>query len=214
MKKFVQHIQQELQLFLIPCVLWYIIGGILLIIKTRSELFFPINSYHTSWLNVINDVCSAYGRGDVIAILLVFFLIHPYFRNKQYILTALLFGIIIPTLIYFTKSWFDQPRPISYYGIQQVSTVPWLENYLNNSFPSGHTLGAFGFFTLLSFFLPAKQKKWSLLFFGLALCVGFSRIYLGQHFFRDIYAGSIAGVCVTIIIYFVVDWILLKNKTS
>lgn len=214
MKKiFKQSILENLY-FIIPCLLWFIVGGILLIINTRSELFFPINHTHTPTLNILNNVFSAFGRGDVIAILLLWLLIIPYYRNNKYIITSLAFGIIIPTLIYFSKDFFDKPRPISFYGINNVQTVSWLENYYNNSFPSGHTLGAFGFFMLLSLFLPKQLKQWSLLFFVLALCVGFSRIYLGQHFFQDIYAGSIAGTFLSIIIYTTIAFILENKKTK
>jgi len=198
--------------FIAPAILWFILGGILLFIKTKDELFFPINHTHTPSLNILNDVFSAYGRGDVIALLLVWLLIIPIYRNRQYIITSLVFGILIPTIIYYTKYFFNRPRPISYYGLSNVQTVSWLDNYLNNSFPSGHTLGAFGFFMLLSLFLPKPYKPWSLMFFVLALCVGFSRIYLGQHFFEDIYAGSIAGTLITLLIFVTIEYILNRRK--
>jgi hypothetical protein len=54
--------------FIAPAILWFILGGILLFIKTKDELFFPINHTHTPSLNIFNDVFSAYGRGDVIAL--------------------------------------------------------------------------------------------------------------------------------------------------
>ena len=198
--------------FIIPLILWVMIGGILLIFKSRAELFFPINHTHTPTLNILNDVFSAFGRGDIIAILLVYFLVIPYFRNIRYFITSLVFGILTPTIIFFSKTFSNTPRPILFYGLRKVQTVSWLDNYYNNSFPSGHTLGAFGFFMLLSLFLPKQHKPWSMLFFGLALCVGFSRIYLGQHFFQDIYAGSISGVVLTLMIYFSCYYFINKKN--
>lgn len=215
MKKIIRQSIVENLYFIIPCLLWFIIGGILLALNSRDELFFPINHTHTLTLNILNDTFSAFGRGDVIAILLLWLLIIPYYRNNKYILTSLVFGIIIPTFIFFSKYFFDKPRPILFYGLRNVQTVSWLDNYYNNSFPSGHTLGAFGFFMLLSLFLPKQLKPWSILFFILALCVGFSRIYLGQHFFQDIYAGSIAGSFLSILIYSTMAFILEnKNKKT
>ena len=212
MKKLIKESILNNLYFIAPAILWFILGGILLFIKTKDELFFPINHTHTPSLNILNDVFSAYGRGDVIALLLVWLLIIPIYRNRQYIITSLVFGILIPTIIYYTKYFFNRPRPISYYGLSNVQTVSWLDNYLNNSFPSGHTLGAFGFFMLLSLFLPKPYKPWSLMFFVLALCVGFSRIYLGQHFFEDIYAGSIAGTLITLLIFVTIEYILNRRK--
>ena len=212
MKKLIKESILNNLYFIAPAILWFILGGILLFIKTKDELFFPINHTHTPSLNMLNDVFSAYGRGDVIALLLAWLLIIPIYRNRQYIITSIVFGILIPTIIYYSKYFFNRPRPISYYGLSKVQTVSWLDNYLNNSFPSGHTLGAFGFFMLLSLFLPKPYKPWSMLFFILALCVGFSRIYLGQHFFEDIYAGSIAGTLITLLIFVTIEYILNRRK--
>ena len=72
---------------------------------------------------------------------------------------------------------------------------------VNNSFPSGHSEGAFSFFCLASLLLPEKYSRFGFLFFMLALGVGYSRIYLTAHFFEDVYAGSIIGGIVTTIIY-------------
>ena len=46
-----------------------------------------------------------------------------------------------------------------------------------------------------------KKKPLGILFFLLAVIVGLSRIYLSQHFFMDIYFGSIVGVVITSILY-------------
>lgn len=213
MKKIIKQTIVENFFFFIPFFLWVIIGGILLIIKSRAELFFPINYGHTPFKNILFNVFSAYGQGDIIAILLLSLLLLPAFRNKQYILSSLIYGLFIPTIIFITKLYFDKPRPISFYGMRKVETVIWLDNYLNNSFPSGHTLGAFGFFMLWSLFLPKKHKPFSLIFFTIALFVGFSRIYLGQHFFQDIYAGSVAGTLLSVTIYVLVSYFIPKYKT-
>ena len=103
MRKIVKESIRNNLYFIVPAILWFIVGGILLVIKTKDELFFPINHTHTSSLNILNDVLSAYGRGDVIAILLIWLLIIPFYRNFKYILTSVVFGILIPTIIYYTK---------------------------------------------------------------------------------------------------------------
>jgi membrane-associated phospholipid phosphatase len=45
----------------------------------------------------------------------------------------------------------------------------------------------------------------------LALGCAYSRMYLGQHFFKDIYAGSIFGVFIIAFIYLVAAFISLKT---
>ncbi|MBK7763747.1 MAG: phosphatase PAP2 family protein [Bacteroidetes bacterium] len=187
--------------FFIPFFIWIIMGGISLLLFSRDELFFVINHSHTPLLDKLNTILSAYGRGDIIPILLTTLLFIPAFRTRHYIFTTISFGIVIPIAIHFFKSFFNTPRPLKYYANTNIHTVPWLENAFETSFPSGHTMGAFGLFFLLSVYLPNSNKPWSLLFFFLALGCGFSRLYLGQHFFVDIYVGSIMGTLLTLIIY-------------
>lgn len=58
------------------------------------------------------------------------------------------------------------------------------------SFPSGHAAGAFAGAWLLN----RKFPKMSMLRYFIASLVGFSRIYLGDHYPGDVASGSLAGV--------------------
>lgn len=69
-----------------------------------------------------------------------------------------------------------------------------------NSFPSGHSLGAFALFSLLAFFLPKRSGYVTAMFF-LAISVGVSRVYLVQHFWQDVYAGSLVGVVLAMAVF-------------
>jgi len=59
------------------------------------------------------------------------------------------------------------------------------------SFPSGHTTVAF----MAAFILSHSSGK-SFLFYGLALLVGFSRIYNGVHYPLDVAAGALLGISI------------------
>jgi len=97
--------------------------------------------------------------------------------------------------------------------------VEGVENWLYNSFPSGHTTSAFATFFCLALFTNDHLNKF--IFFMIALAVAYSRVYLSQHFFDDIYAGSLVGfMCVTITYLFFIrskkkwmDNALLKNRS-
>lgn len=187
--------------FFLPFLGWVIVGGIALLTWSKNDLFFFVNQSYNPFLDRLNTVLSAFGRGDVIPVILISLLLIPAYRHRNYIATTLFFGLLIPTLIFLSKMYFNTPRPLKYYGLGKVHTVPWLDNLFETSFPSGHTIGAFGFFLLLSLYLPKELKPVSLLFFLLALACAYSRLYLGQHFFSDVYAGSIIGTLLTLFIY-------------
>ena len=58
------------------------------------------------------------------------------------------------------------------------------------SFPSGHTASSFGVAVVLSEAFP----EISILFFSLAIFIGFSRIYLRVHYPTDVIVGAIVGI--------------------
>lgn len=66
------------------------------------------------------------------------------------------------------------------------------EQHIHHSFPSGHATAAFALFFCLGFFAERSISK--IIFFLLATTVAFSRVYLSQHFFEDITAGSFIAV--------------------
>lgn len=68
------------------------------------------------------------------------------------------------------------------------------------SFPSGHTMAAFMMATFLSLVIVAK--RWSAVFLTLAILTAISRMYLLQHFLRDILAGSIVGILIAVVMVF------------
>lgn len=85
-----------------------------------------------------------------------------------------------------------QPRPLRL--LQKAArAVPLLKhnNYVN-SFPSGHTSTAFTTSLLLAFIV---RRRWAPYVFTLiAFLVGYSRVYLAQHFVTDVLAGIIIGI--------------------
>lgn len=60
------------------------------------------------------------------------------------------------------------------------------------SFPSGHTAAAFSGAWIVSTVWPRRAP----VFFGLASCVGFSRIYVGAHYPGDVLVGATLGMVI------------------
>jgi membrane-associated phospholipid phosphatase len=82
-------------------------------------------------------------------------------------------------------------RPIATLS-QQVHTIAGVEVHSTSSFPSGHTSIAFTYALLMAFLL--KRKFWTIFFPMVAFFVGYSRVYLAQHFVTDVLAGIVVGI--------------------
>ena len=164
--------------------------------------FILMNPYHSKFLNVFFIGITYLGDGIfsvVLSILLFFF--NKRFLSLMVFSSFAISGILAQVL----KSFISEARPGLFlaqanypYFIEHVT----LHNF--HSFPSGHSTSIFALAAILSF--AVKNKNYSLLFLLIALLVGYSRIYLGQHFISDVAAGSIIGVVISIIC-----WIYFQN---
>ena len=124
------------------------------------------------------------------------------------ILSFLLSGLLVQAI----KRINPQPRPGLYFNkpsvVKKADAIHYVDGKLltgRNSFPSGHTTTAFALFSLLAF--ASRNKLVQSLCFAAAILVGYSRIYLGQHFFNDVLAGAVLGYISSLFLY----W-LLRNK--
>ncbi|MBV8205544.1 MAG: phosphatase PAP2 family protein [Acidobacteria bacterium] len=88
------------------------------------------------------------------------------------------------------KHAFHRPRPTPFFGYPMPST---------ESFPSGHALLALCFYGALAALCSARVRDQSLRVSIrlaaalLVLAIGFSRIYLGVHYFSDVAGGYLAA---------------------
>ena len=164
----------------------------------RGNEILYFNSIHTPFLDSFFKWVTQLAEAPLLLLTLVIAIRFSYGKGLVLAINTALVFTVTGVLKHFVFE--TQVRPSVFFdGKAQLHFVQGLEIMRYNSFPSGHTAGAFGFFCMLSLLL--NNKKWSAVFFLLALLVGISRVYLLQHFFRDVYAGSLVGVGISSLFY-------------
>ena len=188
-------IYKQNRFFFIGYFLLMIIAFFILIYYSKANGFILLNPLHSNFLNQFFIPFTLFGDGFfVVALGILLFIFKKRFLSLMVISSYVLSGIIAQVLKYFIL----EARPAVYlqktnypYFIDQVT----LHNF--HSFPSGHSASAFALAAVLSFSI--KNKNYSLFFLLMASLVGYSRMYLGQHFMDDVFAGSVVGVFSAII---------------
>ncbi|TWF42595.1 membrane-associated phospholipid phosphatase [Chitinophaga polysaccharea] len=191
-----KQVTQRLALFLWPLIT--VLLGILLarLTVSRTTAYFFINHLHTPAGDLVFPYITELGS-TVAAILLSAALLVFHRRIGMVLGSAYLFTAAIGGVL---KIWIGFPRPHRYFehrlhDIYFVPGVQVLDNF--RSFPSGHTICAFTAATVLAYY--AHNRYWSLLYLVLAMLVGYSRMYMSQHFLEDVTAGAIIGVFFTMV---------------
>lgn len=167
--------------------------------KENIHLF--INQLNNPFSDNIFKIITFFGDGIFVILVSLLFLLKK-IRYTFYVLSVYIFSGIFVQL---GKRiiWPDAPRPSAVFGEGILHLVNGIKLHSAHSFPSGHTASAFGLFFILCFFIKNKMLKWT--FFSMAILVGYSRIYLNQHFLIDVLAGSAIGVICAIISYLTIN---------
>jgi membrane-associated phospholipid phosphatase len=183
------------QLFII----FFITGMGLLLATDHGDIVLWVNARRVSFLDISMPYVTFLGDGIFYGV--ISFALLAY--RKRIGLFFGLAGILQAVIVAFLKRivFGPVPRPTKFFEIQGVQ-LNLLESYDYArvfSFPSGHTMTIFLLTGLLSFTIMPRQ--WHPVLVVIAVIVGFSRIYLLQHFLGDVLAGAISGVILAALMY-------------
>lgn len=175
----------------------------------KNNFFLLVNADLGIEADYIFSYITYLGDGAVWVVVAILFFI--YRRNKFPMLIA---AILVSTLItQVTKKYLlpAVPRPIAAIAdLGSIHTVAGVEVHAAHSFPSGHTATAFTIYLLACLLI---RNKW-VIPIGLmyALLVGYSRVYLAQHFPLDIGGGMLTAVITILVSLFIQkQWELKKT---
>jgi len=179
---------KQFTLFIILLLSGQFLGLLLAAIYSQAELFLTINRLHRPQADTIFKLITHLGDWPItvgIAIILLF----VRYRDSLVILSTMLYTGFFTQVL---KLIAQHPRPAVYF--RELEPIYTIKDYtLQNSlsFPSGHATCIFSLAITLSYlWVPQRKRPW---LFIIALIVALSRVYLSQHFFKDILAGSFIG---------------------
>jgi membrane-associated phospholipid phosphatase len=175
------------------------VGAYFLLNYSNKEIFIFINSHYSKAADIFFYYATSLGNGFFFVFICFTLLFYKY---KHAILAILAFAIssLLAQTVKRTIME-DALRPIAVLGDSyDFHFVEGVDVHSYNSFPSGHATSAFALFLILTLI---SSKKWlGIVYFCLALAAGYSRVYLGQHFFVDVIWGSLIGVITTLVVYY------------
>jgi membrane-associated phospholipid phosphatase len=191
----IKAILYKVRWFFIPYLLIICACLIIKLTFSREEIYYAVNARYSDWADTIAPYITDIGNGwttvTLSAIMLLFSYRKAFLLASTYAITSISAQII--------KHIFDAPRPQLYFKDQlmRIHFIKGTDQLSLHSFPSGHTVTAFSTALLITYW--CKNKLWGLPLLLIAILVGYSRMYLSQHFFEDVTAGSAIGVIFTVI---------------
>ena len=180
--------------FFIPFCAFIAIGLLIKLFFSRHDIFFAINSLHCTLTDYFFRFYTNMGDGLCIISISILLVLFSYRKSLLFASSYALTSIIAQVL----KPRFNAPRPALYFKaeLSHIYFVKGVDIFEINSFPSGHTVSAFSAALVLSYVSTKKSSQ--LVYFTMALLVGYSRMYLSEHFLDDVLGGAVIGTLITL----------------
>jgi membrane-associated phospholipid phosphatase len=195
---------QRVKWMAVPYLAVLLICLVIKLIYTRDTIYFTVNGINSPVGDYLAPLFTGMGNGLFVVALCLLILLFSY---RKFLLLASSF-ILTSLLVQIVKFIVNAPRPKLYFKdtISKIHFVKGVDMLITHSFPSGHTVTAFSGAVVLTYL--SKNNRWGIFFLILAMLIGYSRMYLSEHFFEDVVAGSVLGFTATLI------WVYwLDNKT-
>jgi membrane-associated phospholipid phosphatase len=177
--------------FLVPYAVFLICAETILFINSKADIHLSINQHYSAFADFIMPYVTLAADGVTVTILILLLI----GWNRKFGFWTGISVLVATAITQILKNtiFSGEPRPKLFFmnNPHPLRFVPHVENYFYNSFPSGHTTAAFAFYFCLVFAVKNNYLKAALFLF--ALLIGYSRIYLSQHFLNDVFFGSMIG---------------------
>lgn len=204
-----KHFLKNNYALIIPFLVIQLFCMVVLIFYSKTDVSLYINKFNSPFLDFFFKYMTLFGTFTLIFPIIILLA----FVRYRFALIAASSSVLAVILTQVLKRlvFYDSPRPSVFFkGVQNFHFVEDVQLLTRHSFPSGHSSGAFALFIVLA--LINRNPLGKLLFLMVAVLVGYSRLYLSQHFLTDVVTGSLIGTFSAFVCYF---WMFkFKNKTE
>ncbi len=136
-----------------------------------------------TWVSWLGDTALS----GLLATAVVLLFLHRYPASAVTVALTTIGGMLLVTWL---KPIFHRPRPD--YAVELLAGSSW-------SFPSGHSMASIVGYGIVAYFrIGLERRRWRRRVIFATVClmillVGYSRLYLGVHYFSDVIGGFVAG---------------------
>jgi membrane-associated phospholipid phosphatase len=195
--------------YLLTYSLFLLFGLVILLSVKYGDVVLFINGFSRMEWDRTADWITRIGLGSTMVIAALGFALYKLRYALMMLFNLALVGIV--TGIFKNLLFPHIVRPLKYFEPEAFHRMVRLFDYnLLHSFPSGHSMTIFAMMSLLAYF--SGKRAAGVLFVLIAVVVGLTRIYLLQHFFVDVYVGSVLGVLCTLTTIWMGDHVVRLNS--
>lgn len=203
-------LRRNLHFFVALLLLMAVVGGLMLR-YTKRDLIMWVNAHNTPAADGFFQYYTHVGDGASFIVLIVAL----FWLSGWRLAAVALASFAVSGLSSMGLKRYAFPhrlRPIKFFEQNpwEYHLIKGLHIHEYNSFPSGHTTTAFAMFTFLA--LATPRKEFGPLWVLLAGLVGYSRVYLFQHFVEDTFAGAVLGVVSAVVVWLLFNRVANQRK--
>lgn len=145
------------------------------------EILRNIQSIANPFLDILFQLITICGEQMVLVLIISIIYWVKDKKFGEYIAYAVLTSVLVNCVV---KDIFKFKRPIGEEGIRTLRE----KTATGYSFPSGHTQGAGSFYGAMAIYI--KKKVMYIIAIIMIILIGFSRLYLGVHYPKDVIVGG------------------------